>query len=81
VAAIFAVAWDLNHLNKDFNNLFALLRAARSDAFYKDMTIIVRFNDKTVTDKTVTSRIFIIDSPPFRYYYENVIFALRRKKK
>lgn len=76
MAAIFAVAWDLNHLNKDFNNLFALLRAARSDAFYKDMTIIVRFNDKTVT-----SRIFIIDSPPFRYYYENVIFALRRKKK
>jgi hypothetical protein len=76
VAAIFAVAWDLNHLNKDFNNLFALLRAARSDAFYKDMTIIVRFNDKTVT-----SRIFIIDSPPFRYYYKIVIFVLRRKKK
>ncbi|OQC72855.1 MAG: hypothetical protein BWX45_00768 [Deltaproteobacteria bacterium ADurb.Bin002] len=76
MAAIFAVAWDLNHLNKDFNNLFALLRAARSDAFYKDMTIIVRFNDKTVT-----SRIFIIDSPPFRYYYKIVIFVLRRKKK
>ena len=76
MAAIFAVAWDLNHLNKDFNNLFALLRAARSDAFYKDTTIIVRFNDKTVT-----SRIFIIDSPPFRYYYKIVIFVLRRKKK
>jgi len=40
------------------------------------MTIIVRFNDKTVT-----SRIFIIDSPPFRYYYKIVIFVLRRKKK
>ena len=76
MAAIFAVAWDLNHLNKDFNNLFALLRAARSDAFYKDMTIIVRFNDKTVT-----SRIFIIDSPPFRYYYENATNMLGEKTK
>ncbi len=48
-AAIFAVAWDLNHLNKDFNKLFSLLRTARSDALYKDTTIIVRFKGATVT--------------------------------
>jgi len=48
-AAIFAVAWDLNRLNTDFKNLFTLLRSARADAFYKDTTIIVRFDGKTVT--------------------------------
>ena len=47
--AIFAIAWDLNRLNTDFNKLYTLLRAARSDAFYQETTIIVRFNGKTVT--------------------------------
>ncbi|HOG91725.1 MAG TPA: hypothetical protein PLV50_14370 [Smithella sp.] len=48
-AAIFAVSWDLNRLDTDFNKLFTLLRTARADTLYKDTTIIVRFNDKTVT--------------------------------
>ena len=48
-AAIFAVTWDLSRLNTDVNNLFSLLRAARSDALYKDTTIIVRFKGATVT--------------------------------
>ena len=48
-AAIFSATWDLNRLNTDFKNLFTLLRSARADAFYKDTTIIVRFDGKTVT--------------------------------
>jgi len=48
-AAIFAASWDLNRLNTDFNRLFTLLRAARADAFYKDTTIIFRFNGETLT--------------------------------
>jgi len=48
-AAVFAVAWDLSRLNTDFNKMFALLRTARTDAFYKDTTVIVRCNGKTVT--------------------------------
>jgi Tfp pilus assembly protein FimT len=64
-AALFAIAWDLNRLNTDFNNLFTLLRAARADAFYKDTTIIVRFNGKTVTvidQKTSTTTTATIPS-------------------
>jgi hypothetical protein len=44
-----AISWDLNRLDKDFNHLYSLLRTARWDAFYKDTTIIVRFNGSTVT--------------------------------
>ena len=43
------IAWDLNRLDKDFKKLYSLLRTARSDALYKDTTIIVKFNGKTVT--------------------------------
>ncbi len=45
----FAIAWDLQCLDTDFDHLYSLLKTARSDALYKDTTIIVRFNDKTVT--------------------------------
>ena len=44
-----AVSWDLQRLDKDFNQLYSLLKTARLDAFYKDTTIIVRFNGNTVT--------------------------------
>jgi Tfp pilus assembly protein FimT len=44
-----AIAWDLQRLDKDFNHLYLLLRTARLDAFYKDTTIIVKFNGNTVT--------------------------------
>mgnify|MGYP000969861156 FL=1 len=56
-AAIFLTAWDLNRLNTDFNKLFSLLRASRADAFYKDTTIIVRFNGQkvTVTDQKTSA--------------------------
>jgi len=58
-AAIFVVGWDLNRLNTDFNKMFTLLRAARSEAFYKDTTIIVRLNGKmvTVTDQNTSATI------------------------
>jgi len=41
--------WDLQRLDKNFNQLFLLLRTARVDALYKDTTVIVRFNGNTVT--------------------------------
>jgi len=44
-----AVSWDLQCLDKDFNQLYSLLKTARWDAFYKDTTITVRFNGNTVT--------------------------------
>ncbi|MFH1293967.1 MAG: hypothetical protein ABIJ44_07545 [Pseudomonadota bacterium] len=44
-----AIVWDLQRLDKDFNHLYSLLKTARWDAFYKDTTIIVRFNGNTVT--------------------------------
>ena len=44
-----AISWDLQRLDKDFNRLYSLLKTARWDAFYKDTTIIVRFNGNTVT--------------------------------
>jgi Tfp pilus assembly protein FimT len=44
-----AISWDLRRLDKDFSHLYSLLRTARLDAFYKDTTIIVRFNGNTVT--------------------------------
>jgi hypothetical protein len=44
-----AISWDLQRLNTDFDKLYLLLRTARWDAFYKDTTIIVRFNGNTVT--------------------------------
>ena len=43
------ILWDLQRLDKDFNHLYLLLRTARLDAFYKDTTIIVKFNGNTVT--------------------------------
>ena len=44
-----AILWDLQRLDTDFNHLSSLLKTARWDAFYKDTTIIVRFNGNTVT--------------------------------
>jgi hypothetical protein len=44
-----AISWDLQRLDKDFYQLYSLLRTARWDAFYKDTTIVVRFNSSTVT--------------------------------
>jgi len=44
-----AIAWDLQRLDKDFYQLYSLLRTARWDALYKDTTIMVRFNGNTVT--------------------------------
>ena len=41
--------WDLQRLDKDFNQLYLLLRTARVDALYKDTTVIVRFKGKTIT--------------------------------
>jgi len=43
-----AISWDLQRLDKDFNHLYLLLRTARWDAFYKETTIIVRFNGNMV---------------------------------
>ena len=43
------VLWEVHRLNDDFNRLYSLLRTARVNAFYKDTTIIVRFNGDTVT--------------------------------
>lgn len=47
--ACLAISWDLHRLDNNFNQLYSLLRTARLDAFYKDTTIIVRFNGNTVT--------------------------------
>jgi len=44
-----SILWDLQRLDKDFNQLYLLLRTARVDALYKDTTVIVRFNGNTVT--------------------------------
>jgi hypothetical protein len=43
------ILWDLHCLDKDFDQLYLLLRTARVDALYKDTTVIVRFNGNTVT--------------------------------
>ena len=45
----YAVSWDLRRLDEDFNHLYSLLKTTRWDAFYRDTTIIVRFNGSTVT--------------------------------
>jgi hypothetical protein len=58
--------WDLQRLDKDFNQLYLLLRTARVDALYMKTTIIVRFNGSTVTvtnqkdSKTMTTTIPMI---------------------
>ena len=44
-----AVLWDLQRLDKDFKQLYLMLRTARVDALYMDTTVIVRFNGNTVT--------------------------------
>ena len=41
--------WDLQRLDKNFNQLYLLLRTARVDALYMKTTVIVRFNGNTVT--------------------------------
>jgi hypothetical protein len=41
--------WDLQRLDKDFDQLFLLLRTARVDALYKDTIVIVMFNGNAVT--------------------------------
>lgn len=43
------ICWDLQRLDTNFKQLYSLLRTARWNAFYKDTTIIVRFNGSTVT--------------------------------
>jgi len=61
--AIFAVAWDLKRLNTNFNKLFTLLKTVRADAFYKETTILVKFNNASVTvtnQKDSTNRITTI---------------------
>ncbi len=45
----FAIAWDLQCLDTDFDHLYSLLKTARSDAIYKETTIIVKFNNASVT--------------------------------
>ena len=44
-----AILWDLQRLDKDFKQLYLMLRTARVDALYMDTTVIVRFNGNTVT--------------------------------
>jgi hypothetical protein len=43
------ILWDVEQLDKDFNQLYLLLRTARVDALYMKTTVIVRFNGNTVT--------------------------------
>jgi len=43
------ILWDLQRLDKNFNQLYLLLRTARVDALYMKTTVIVRFNGNTVT--------------------------------
>jgi hypothetical protein len=47
------ILWDLQRLDKDFDQLHLLLRTARVDALFKDTTVIVRFSgsEVTVTDE------------------------------
>jgi Tfp pilus assembly protein FimT len=44
-----AILWDLLRLDKDFNQLYLMLRTARVDALYMKTTVIVRFNGSMVT--------------------------------
>jgi predicted small integral membrane protein len=41
--------WDLQRLDKDFDQLFLLLRTARVDALYMETIVIVKFNGSKVT--------------------------------
>ena len=43
------ILWDLQRLDKNFDQLYLLLRTARVDALYMKTTVIVRFNGNTVT--------------------------------
>src|SRR5450759_5251057 len=43
------ILWDLHRLDKNFDQLYLLLRTARVDALYMKTTVIVRFNGNTVT--------------------------------
>jgi hypothetical protein len=43
------ISWELSRLDTDFDHLYSLLKTARWDAFYREKTIIVRFNGNTVT--------------------------------
>jgi len=45
----FTIFWDLRSLNKEFDQLYLLLRAARMDALYMRTKVIVRFNGNEVT--------------------------------
>jgi hypothetical protein len=45
----FLLTWDMKRLDEDFTRLYKILGTARLDAFYKETTIIVRFNGTTVT--------------------------------
>jgi hypothetical protein len=45
----YAVSWDLRHLDKNFNRLYSWLKTTRWDAFYKETTIVVKFNGSVIT--------------------------------
>jgi hypothetical protein len=49
----FVISWDVKRLDNDFSRLYSILRTARWDAFFKETTVIVRFNGATaaVTDQ------------------------------
>jgi hypothetical protein len=50
LAAVYGgILWDLQRLDKNFDQLYLLLRTARVDALYKDTIVVVRFNGNTVT--------------------------------
>jgi hypothetical protein len=42
------ILWDLQRLDKDFDQLFLLLRTARVDALYMETIVIVKFNGSKV---------------------------------
>jgi hypothetical protein len=42
------ILWDLRRLDKDFDQLFLLLRTARVDALYMETIVIVKFNGSKV---------------------------------
>jgi predicted small integral membrane protein len=43
------ILWDIQRLDKDFDQLFLLLRTARVDALYMETIVIVKFNGSKVT--------------------------------
>ena len=42
------ILWDYWRLENNFKSLFAMLNKARYDAWYRNVQVIVRFNDSEV---------------------------------